>query len=125
MTYAHVTTERLATSAEVHADVVLAAASRAPVSDQTARTIATWWQAPAPSRRAITSLAQAQPFDTEAFLVEVTREITDIDQSTALINWAARLAERIAENDEAALPLGPGFTADDAELLGRDPGGRW
>lgn len=93
MTYAHVTTYRLGTSAEVEADV----ASAEIISDQSARTIASWWHSPSVTCRQITSLSHGLPFDTEVLRVEIDREITDDGDRAALTEWLDALESVLAD----------------------------
>ena len=84
--YAHVTTYRLGTEEETHADMA-AETPDAAINDQAARTIASWWHSPAPTCRNITALSHGLPFDTEELRDEISREITDHADQTALLEW--------------------------------------
>jgi hypothetical protein len=106
--YAHVTTYRLATSAEVTADVAHADETGEPISDQTARTLASWWQSPASRCRNIAALSHGMPFDTDELADEIGREISDPTDADALFAWLDSLTELLAEFancDECAEPI--------------------
>lgn len=94
--YAHVTTYRLGTSDEVAADPGYARESDdvGPVSDQTARTIASWWHSPA--QTAIVALSHGRPFDTEELRDEIRREVTDETDAIALTDWVDALEFHLA-----------------------------
>lgn len=85
--YAHVTTYRLGSEAEVNRDKE----SDGTISDQSARTIASWWHSPAPSCRPITALSHGLPFDTKELRETIAREITDASDESALIEWLDNL----------------------------------
>lgn len=89
--HAHVTTHRLGSQAEVEADVAAAAWRTGPISDQTARTIASWWHSPADTCRNITSLSHGIPFDTVGLAEEIRREITDELDAKVLLEWLEHL----------------------------------
>lgn len=85
--YAHVTTYRLGTSAETLPEI-----ESGELSDQAARTIASWWHSPAPSCRAITSLSHGLPFDTDDLRREVEAgRVGDPAEAEALLTWLASL----------------------------------
>lgn len=85
--YAHVTTYRLGTSAETLPEI-----ESGELSDQAARTVASWWHSPAPSCRAITSLSHGLPFDTDDLRSELERgEVGDPAEAEALLTWLASL----------------------------------
>jgi hypothetical protein len=67
------------------------------VSDQAARTIASWWHSPAPTCRAITALSHGRPFDTDELLAEMPREVEGLADADALMIWAVYLAELLAD----------------------------
>jgi len=89
MTYAHVTTYRLGDSAETYADMAHAETPGEVISDQTARTIASWWHSPAQS--AILALSHGLPFDTDELRDEIHREIVDPPDAEALSAWLDQL----------------------------------
>ena len=89
--YAHVTTYRLGTSAETDPEIEHALESGEPVSDQAARTIASWWHAPSPNCAAITALSHGLPFDTEDLAREIEREVTEPAHRNALAAWLIAL----------------------------------
>jgi hypothetical protein len=67
------------------------------ISDQAARTIASWWHSPAPTCRAITALSHGRPFDLDELLAEIPRKVNDLADADALMTWAIHLAEHLAE----------------------------
>jgi len=87
--YAHVTTYRLGNSAETWADMAEAETFDGVISDQTARTIASWWQAPAQS--AIVALSHGLPFDTDELRDEIGRGIIGPPDAEALTAWLDEL----------------------------------
>lgn len=95
--YAHVTTYRLGTSAEVADEIEHAAETGEPISDQTARTIASYWHSPAPTCRALTALSHGRPFDTDDLAAEIRREVTHPDDRDALAAWLEHLADLLAD----------------------------
>lgn len=95
--HAHVTTYRLGTSTEVADDIARAAETGEPIADQTARTIASWWHAPARTCRAITALSHGRPFDTADLADEIAREITDPGDADALTAWLEHLTALLAD----------------------------
>lgn len=95
--YAHVTTYRLGTSAEVADEIEHAAATGDPISDQTVRTIASYWHSPAPTCRNLTALSHGRPFDLAGLADEIVREVGDVDDRDALEVWADALADLLAD----------------------------
>lgn len=89
--YAHVTTHRLGTSAETYDDIAHAWDRGEVVSDQTARTIASWYMSPGKGSESLTALAHGLPFDTDDLAAEVRREVTHPDERDALAAWVANL----------------------------------
>lgn len=89
---AHVNTYRLASEKEVEEDL-----TQYVVSDQTARTIASWWHSPSQYSRNITALSHGRPFDTEELRDEVLREIADDEHQTALLHWLDNLEDLLSE----------------------------
>ena len=89
--YTQVTTYRLGMSAETLSDMARCRDRGEVVSDQTARTIASWWMSPSVYSRNLTALAHGLPFDTEELLVEVEREVTDHDEREAMRAWVYAL----------------------------------
>ena len=89
--YAHVTTYRLSTGAEVQVDMERSRHNGETVSDQSARTIASWWHAPSPRCEAITALSHGLPFDTDQLRTEIAREITEPNDAEVLTEWLDNL----------------------------------
>lgn len=85
--YAHVTTYRLGTSSEIYEDIWRATETGEPISDQTARTIASYWHSLSERARNLTALSHGLPFDTDNLAHEITHEITDPDDRDALTEW--------------------------------------
>lgn len=96
--YAHVTTYRLSTSSEVVADQSVAARNGEVISDQTARTLASYWHSPSEYSRNITSLSHGLPFDTEDLREEINREITDPDDQRDLLAWLDNLETLLSDD---------------------------
>lgn len=85
--HAHVTTYRLGTSVETYDDIAHCCDRGEVVSDQTARTIASWYMSPGKGSESLTALAHGLPFDTDDLLTEVGREVTEPDDTEALLAW--------------------------------------
>lgn len=99
--HAHVTTYRLGTSAETYDDIAHCWDRGEVVTDQTARTIASWWMSPAGNSRNLTALAQGLPFNTDDLLAEVRREVTSPDDSEALLAWTYNLEDLLYDGESA------------------------
>lgn len=98
--YAHVNTARLSSSDEVNQEILDWQNTGRTISDQTARTIASWWHAPNARCRNITALSHGLPFDTEKLSEEVAREVADPANAEALSVWIDDLEEiLIGENE--------------------------
>jgi len=91
--YAHVTTYRLGTSAETYDDIARCWDRGEVVSDQSARTLASWYMTPGKGSESLTALAHGLPFDTDDLLTEVHREVTDPDDRDALLAWTYNLED--------------------------------
>ncbi|WGY03668.1 hypothetical protein QI633_07845 [Nocardioides sp. QY071] len=91
--YAHVSTYRLGTSEETCDDVWSSAETGDPISDQSARTIASWWHWYDGSCSNITALSRGRPFDTDELADEIRREIKHPDDRGALLVWLDSLCE--------------------------------
>jgi hypothetical protein len=85
--YAHVTTYRLGSTAETYDDIAHCWDRGEVVTDQTARTIASWYMSPSKGSESLTALAHGLPFDTDDLLSEVRREVTNPDDREALLAW--------------------------------------
>lgn len=94
--YAHVSTYRLGTSDEVETDLEWTA-EHGGLSDQSARTIASWWHSPAATCRNITALSHGLPFDTDELAEEIQREITDDRHAVALLGWLDTLEAHLSD----------------------------
>lgn len=95
---AHVSTYRLGSSEEVASEIAWALENDETVSDQTARTIASWYHSPADNSRNITRLSHGLPFDTEELRDEIAREIEPLGNgegqqgdAPALLAWLDHL----------------------------------
>lgn len=86
-----VNTYRLGTSKETYDDIEYAWAMGSVVSDQTARTIASYWHSPANTCRNLTALSHGKEFDTDELREEIDREITHPDDANALRAWVDHL----------------------------------
>lgn len=92
--FAHVTTFRLGSADEVEDDM-----TSPIISDQTARTIASWWHSPGRLSANITALSHGRPFDTEGLREELHREAAQARQMAevahlyALLDWLDNLEE--------------------------------
>lgn len=95
--YAHVTTYRLSSSPETYDDMTHCWDRGDVVSDQSARTIASWYMSPGAGSESLTALAHGLPFDTDALADEVAREVSDPDDHDALAGWLANLADLLWE----------------------------
>jgi hypothetical protein len=84
--YAHVNTYRLGESAEVEAEL----ASENVISDQTARTIASWYHSPADRDRNMTCLSHGLPFDTDGLRREAERDMFP-EEAAAMLAWLDEL----------------------------------
>lgn len=91
--YAHVSTYRLGSTAETYDDIAHCWDRGEVVTDQTARTIASWWMSPADNSRNLAALAHGLPFDTDDLLTEVAREVGNPDDREALLAWTYDLEE--------------------------------
>lgn len=91
--HAHVTTYRLSTSDEVAAEM----STEDVLSDQGARTIASYWHSPSAYARNITALSHGLPFDTDELRDEISREITDTEDAAALTEWLDMLEAILSE----------------------------
>lgn len=101
--YAHVTTYRLGTSEEVNADRDYAEATPgAVISDQSARTIASWWHSPGMGSRHLTLLSHGLPFDTVELRDEIEREIAHEDDFAPLLDWLDALEAHLTDGDVTA-----------------------
>lgn len=87
---ANVNTYRLGTSEEVEADIAWAAPLWQSVSDQTARTIASWYHSPAPRDANLTALSHGRWFDTKGLREEIERDL-DGAHYEAMIQWLDNL----------------------------------
>ena len=95
--YAHVSTYRLGTSAETYPEIDRAMESGKVISDQTARTIASWWHAPR-GCPATTALSHGLPFDTEELTLELERDdFPPCAERDALLAWVADLEALLSE----------------------------
>jgi hypothetical protein len=94
--YAHVTTYRLGISAEVESDLNRHRPEGDVVSDQTARTIASWWHAPT-GCPAITALSHGRSFDTDDLRDEIGREITEPRMREAMLDWLENLEDLLSD----------------------------
>lgn len=101
--YAHVNTYRLGSSEEVAAEITWAEESGDIISDQSARTIASWYHSPAAGSRNITALSHGLPFYTDALREEIEREIVPAadgegqqGDATALTAWLDALEANLA-----------------------------
>lgn len=100
MTYAHVTTYRLGTSDEVESDpgyYRIGDAADEVVSDQTARTIASWWHSL--RQTSIVALSHGRPFDTDELRDEIGREIDSPTDAAALLAWVDALEILLADGE--------------------------
>lgn len=88
-----VMTYRLGTSAEVADEIEWAWDTGSVVSDQTARTIASYWMSPGPATRALCALAHGLEFDTDELRGEIEREVTHPDDANALRAWVDHLED--------------------------------
>lgn len=86
-----VNTYRLGTSKETYDDIEYAWAMGSVVSDQTARTIASYWHSPAITSRNLTALSHGKEFDTDELREEIEREVTHPDDANALRAWVDHL----------------------------------
>lgn len=96
--YAHVNTYRLGDTAETVEDIDYARRNNVAVTDQSARTIASWYQSPGARFTAITALASGAPFDTETLRDQVESDDSfSGDDRQALIEWLDRLELILSE----------------------------
>lgn len=100
--YAHVTTYRLGSESETLDDLEYAADAGEVITDQSARTIASWWHSPADTCRNITRLSHGLPFDTAELVDEIAREITDATDARALLDWTHQLEAILAGAEVSA-----------------------
>lgn len=95
--YAHVTTYRLSESSEFISELEHARKTGEIISDQTARTLASYWHSPTKSCEAITALSHGRPFDTEVLRDQIMGEISNLDDRFALIDWLDQLEALLSE----------------------------
>lgn len=98
--YAHVNTYRLGSSEETEREMAWALNPEAEgegrvINDQAARTIASWWHSP--RQEAIVALSHGRPFDTDKLREEIEREITEENDSSALLAWLDALEVGLAD----------------------------
>lgn len=102
--YAQISTAFLGTYAVTIEDRNLANLNHPPhnhvITDQTARTIASWYHSPGECCTHITALSHGMPFDTDALREQIHDEIEpiDADDAHALLDWLHHI--------EVSLPTG-------------------
>lgn len=87
--YAHVNTYRFGEESEVNAELEAGLV----ISDQTARTIASWWHSPL--QEAIKRLSHGMPFDTDDLAREIDNEIADLGHAEAMHAWLDHLVAHL------------------------------
>lgn len=100
--YAHVTTHHLGTYAATieERDVALADHCHGRLlSDQAARTIASWYHSPGECCTQVTALSHGMPFDTDGLRTQIHYEIYPIDSrdAEALTAWLDHLEALLAD----------------------------
>lgn len=96
--YAHVTTYRHGEQEETDREIFACLESGEVISDQTARTIASWYHSSSMGSRHITALSHGRPFVTEDLEHEIKRDVDDPGLRTLLLAWLGVLVTQLEED---------------------------
>lgn len=91
-------TYRLGSEQETQDEVDYAAANDEVVNDQSARTLASWYQSPGAGRN-LAALASGAEFNTVELADEIDREVDDPAHRAALADWNDHLTALLSEED--------------------------